>query len=253
MNMAKILVVDDEAGIREMLTDALGLAGFQVTVAVDGFDAVRQVREDGADLIIADINMPRMDGYELLEKLRSQGNDTPILMLTARQERGDVTRGLKLGADDYVTKPFGLEELILRVNAILRRSGKLDGGAAAHLTVGPLVLDDGSHEVSLDGALVELSPTEFKLLRYLMSQPRKAIRKEVLLDAIWGYGFATGATVVDTYISYLRKKLHTDSWQGIRTIRGIGFMITDDAGPASGGAAGNGGVAGSGGASGRAK
>jgi two-component system OmpR family response regulator len=225
--MAKILVVDDEAGIREMLADALGLAGFTVDVAVDGFDAIKRLREEPADLIIADINMPRLDGYQFLERLRGLGNDTPVLMLTARQERGDVTHGLKLGADDYVTKPFGLEELILRVNAILRRAGKLGPSAPVHLTVGPVVLDDDRHEVFLDGQRVELSPTEFKLLRYLMGQPRKAIRKEVLLDAIWGYGFATGATVVDTYISYLRKKLHTEQWQGIRTIRGIGFMIND--------------------------
>ncbi|MEY4743640.1 MAG: hypothetical protein RIR34_979 [Actinomycetota bacterium] len=230
MSMAKILVVDDEAGIREMLADALGIAGFECQVAVDGFEAVKMLREDPVDLLITDINMPRMDGYELLERLRDQGDDTPALMLTARQDRTDVTRGLKLGADDYVTKPFGLEELILRVNAILRRSGRADA-PDARLRVGPVTLDDASHEVHLDGKYVDLSPTEFKLLRYLMRQPRKAIRKEVLLDAIWGYGFATGATVVDTYISYLRKKLHTDDWQGIRTIRGIGFMITDSTEP----------------------
>lgn len=224
--MAKILVVDDEVGIREMLSDALVLAGFECATAVDGFDALRVLREAPADLIIADINMPRMDGYELLEHLREQGDDTPALMLTARQDRNDVTRGLKLGADDYVTKPFGLEELVLRVNAILRRSGKVET-QDERLRVGPVTLDDASHEVHVDGVLVDLSPTEFKLLRYLMRQPRKVVRKEVLLDAIWGYGFATGATVVDTYISYLRKKLHTASWAGIKTIRGIGFTITD--------------------------
>lgn len=225
--MAKILVVDDEAGIREMLHDALSIAGFDVQIALDGFDALKVLREEPADLIIADINMPRLDGFQLLQRLREQGNDTPVLMLTARQERGDVTHGLKLGADDYVTKPFGLEELILRVNAILRRSGKLGDSQGTHLEVGPIVLDEDTHQVHLNGRPVDLSPTEFKLLRYLMSQPRKAIRKEVLLDAIWGYGFATGATVVDTYISYLRKKLHTTEWQGIKTIRGIGFTIGD--------------------------
>jgi two-component system OmpR family response regulator len=225
--MAKIMVVDDEAGIREMLSDALSLSGFEVSLAIDGFDAVRKLREEPVDLIVADVNMPKMDGYEMLEKLRGQGNDTPVLMLTARQERGDVTRGLKLGADDYVTKPFGLEELILRVNAILRRAGKLSDGEPTHLSVGPITLDEDSHQVLLNGSVVDLSPTEFKLLRHLMGQANKAIRKEVLLDAIWGYGFSTGATVVDTYISYLRKKLHTPDWQGIKTIRGIGFMIQD--------------------------
>jgi len=236
--MAKILVVDDEVGIREMLSDALGLAGFECEVAIDGYDALKILRTDPVDLIICDINMPRMNGYELLERIREQGNDTPALMLTARQDRNDVTRGLKLGADDYVTKPFGLEELILRVNAILRRSGRTEE-TNTKLRVGPVELDDTSHEVHLDGKYVDLSPTEFKLLRYLMRQPKKAIRKEVLLDAIWGYGFATGATVVDTYISYLRKKLHTPSWQGIKTIRGIGFVITDAAEPGAADAAGS--------------
>jgi two-component system OmpR family response regulator len=133
---------------------------------------------------------------------------------------------LRLGADDYVTKPFGLEELTLRVKAILRRTnGSQDDDS---LKLGPLQLFDSSHSVLLGGAPVELSPTEFKLLRYLMKQPKKVVRKEVLLDAIWGMGFATGATVVDTYISYLRKKLHTPTWQGIKTVRGIGFLITDE-------------------------
>ena len=226
VDMAKILVVDDEAGIREMLSDALMLAGFDCSVSVDGFDALKALRETPVDLIICDVNMPRMNGYELLERLREQGNDTPALMLTARQDRGDITHGLKLGADDYVTKPFGLEELILRVNAILRRSGRADE-PNSKLRVGPVELDDSSHEVHVDGHYVDLSPTEFKLLRYLMRQPKKVVRKEVLLDAIWGYGFATGATVVDTYISYLRKKLHTPNWQGIKTVRGIGFVMSD--------------------------
>lgn len=224
--MVQILVVDDEVGIRNMLSDALHIAGFDTVTAVDGFDALKALRENQVDLIIADINMPRMDGYEFLNRIREQGNQTPALMLTARHDRADVTHGLKLGADDYVTKPFGLEELILRVNAILRRTraGKED---AAGLAVGPVELFEDSHEVRLNGELVDLSPTEYKLLRHLMLAPRKVQRKEQLLDAIWGLGFATGATVVDTYISYLRKKLHTQTWEGIKTVRGIGFMITD--------------------------
>ena len=224
--MVQILVVDDELGIRNMLSDALHIAGFDTVTAVDGFDALKALRENQIDLIIADINMPRMDGYEFLNRIREQGNQTPALMLTARHDRADVTHGLKLGADDYVTKPFGLEELILRVNAILRRTraGRED---AAGLAVGPVELFEDSHEVRLDGVLVDLSPTEYKLLRHLMLSPRKVQRKEQLLDAIWGLGFATGATVVDTYISYLRKKLHTPTWEGIKTVRGIGFMITD--------------------------
>jgi len=224
--MARILVVDDEAGIRNMLCDALHLAGFETAAAVDGYDALRCIREQDIDLVVSDINMPRMDGYELLAKLREQHNPVPLIMLTARHDRTDVNHGLRIGADDYVTKPFGLEELILRVNAILRRTSP-SSGEAAGLVVGPVELREESHTVLLSGNEVDLSPTEFKLLRHLMRNANKVQRKEVLLDNIWGMGFATGATVVDTYISYLRKKLHTDEWDGIKTIRGVGFMITD--------------------------
>ena len=225
--MAKILVVEDEAGIREVLSDALHIAGLETTIASDGFDAIKRLRDETFDLIIADINMPRMDGYEMLERMRELGNETPALLLTARHDNEDVNRGFRLGADDYVTKPFRLEELILRVQAILRRTTPKTG--TEPLSIGPVVLHDESHSVTLDGQPIELSPTEFKLLRYLLQRPNKAVRKEVLLDAVWGMGFATNATVVDTYIFYLRKKLHTDAWQGIKTVRGIGFLITDEA------------------------
>ncbi|MFM5904952.1 MAG: response regulator transcription factor [Micrococcales bacterium] len=225
--MTKILVVDDEVGIREMLHDALSLAGFQVILSADGFDAVKLLRETSVDLIIADINMPKLDGYQMLERLRENGVNTPALLLTARHDRADVAKGFRVGADDYVTKPFSLEELVLRVNAILRRTSGFQGQTS--LKVGPLELIDESHQVLLDSNPVELSPTEYRLLKYLMERPEKVVRKEILLDAIWGMGFATGATVVDTYISYLRKKLHTDTWAGIKTVRGVGFQITDKA------------------------
>lgn len=222
--VVKILVVDDEAGIREMLHDALGLAGFTVHLCNDGFEALKFLREHSVDLIVADINMPKVDGYEMLERLRDNGITTPALLLTARHERDDVARGFRVGADDYVTKPFGLEELVLRVNAILRRTSQ--GSTSPVLEVGPIRLADESHEVSLNGVEVELSPTEYRLLKFLMERSEKVVAKEVLLDAIWGMGFATGATVVDTYISYLRRKLHTADWNGIRTVRGVGFQLT---------------------------
>jgi two-component system OmpR family response regulator len=225
--MVKLLVVDDEAGIREMLHDALGLAGFEVHLCTDGFDALRFLRTQTVELIIADINMPKVDGYELLERLRENGITTPALLLTARHERQDVARGFRVGADDYVTKPFSLEELVFRVNAILRRTNP--AAQSPVLSVGPITLDDESHEVLVDGTAVELSPTEYRLLKYLMEHAEKVVRKETLLDAIWGMGFATGATVVDTYISYLRRKLHTPTWAGIRTVRGIGFQLTGKA------------------------
>jgi two-component system OmpR family response regulator len=166
-----------------------------------------------------------MDGYELLERLRALGDETPALMLTARGERGDVTRGLRLGADDYVTKPFGLEELMLRIAAILRRTIGSGDDAAADIICGPVVLNEDRHSVTLHGKPIDLSPTEFKLLYELMIKQGKVVTKATLLDVVWGMAFAANATVVDTYISYLRKKLHTDNFEGIKTVRGIGFQI----------------------------
>lgn len=228
---AKILVVDDEPGVRDMLCDALSIAGYEPTAAIDGFAAHILLREQKFDLIITDINMPVMDGYELLERLRKAGDRTPAILLTARGERADVTRGLKLGADDYVTKPFGLEELTLRVAAILRRT-KIAAVAeveAVVLSVGSVELDEDAHSVKVAGASVDLSPTEFKLLHELMKRPNKVVTKNQLLDAVWDMGYANNASVVDTYISYLRKKVHVNGFDGIKTVRGIGFQIVGDA------------------------
>jgi two-component system, OmpR family, response regulator len=226
--MAKILVVDDEPGVRDMLCDALSIAGYETVSANDGYLAYRMLKDTKVDLIITDVNMPNMDGYEFLERIRSQGNDTPAIVLTARGDRTDVSRGLKLGADDYVTKPFGLEELTLRVAAILRRTqaGLASGaGADAVLEVGRVRLDEDAHIVTLDGEPIDLSPTEFKLLLELMKRPNKVVTKSHLLDSVWDMSFASNATVVDTYISYLRKKMHINGYDGIKTIRGVGFQI----------------------------
>ncbi len=226
--MAKILVVDDEPGLRDMLCDALSIAGYETVTATDGYVAYRLLKDTTVDLIITDVNMPNMDGYEFLERIRSQGNDTPAIVLTARGDRTDVSRGLKLGADDYVTKPFGLEELTLRVAAILRRTQGPVVSKPAAITVGPVTLDDDAHSVTLNGKPIDLSPTEFKLLLELMKRPGKVVTKNHLLDAVWDMSFASNATVVDTYISYLRKKLHIDGYEGIKTIRGVGFQIQAD-------------------------
>ena len=210
--------------MRDMLADALSLAGYQTKTAVDGFDALKLVRAEKFDLVISDVNMPRMNGFDLLQDLREHKDETPVILLTARGDRNDVTAGLKFGADDYVTKPFGLEELTLRVAAILRRTG---AGASTNTVheCGPITIDEERHAVTMNGSLVDLSPTEFRLLLELVERQGKVVTKSHLLDRVWGMGFATGATVVDTYISYLRKKLHTDDWQGIKTVRGIGFQI----------------------------
>ena len=219
-----ILIIDDEAGVRELLADALKLAGFETLTAADAMVAQTILPTSKPDLLIVDINMPLMDGFEFIEKIRSNGDQTPALMLSARADRADVTRGLTLGADDYVTKPFGLEELVLRIRAILRRS-QFNESSSVSLSCGPIALDEASHQVSFNGEVVDLSPTEFRLLYVLLESKGRVLSKSVLLDEVWGINFETETTVVDTYISYLRKKLHRDGFEGIRTIRGVGFQL----------------------------
>lgn len=223
---ARILVVDDEDVLREMLGDALRLSGFEVLEAADGSKALTILQSGKVDLIISDVNMPGMDGYEMLSHLRAQGDETPAIMLTARRERADVTKGLKLGADDYVTKPFGLEELILRVNAVLRRTMGA-ASASSKLACGPVEIIDDLHQVTVDGVEVELSPTEYHLLTVLMENKGKVISRSKLLLEVWDINFDTGTNVVDTYISYLRRKVHTETFQGIKTVRGIGFQMIE--------------------------
>jgi len=227
MPPARILVVDDEAGIRDMVADALRLSDYEVLEAPDGLAALAMLRSTTVDLLVSDINMPGMDGYEMLNHLRATGDTTPAILLTARQEKGDITKGFRVGADDYVTKPFGLEELLLRVAAVLRRTKAASTEPAKRLACGPIVLNDDSHQVTLAGEPIELSPTEFDLLRMLLENQGKVVSRSKLLAEVWQITFDTGTNVVDTYISYLRKKLHTVDFEGIRTVRGIGFQITD--------------------------
>ncbi len=222
-----IMVIDDEAGVRELLSDALKLAGFETVAAADAMVAQTLLRTVKPDLLIVDINMPMMDGFEFIERIRGNGDNTPALMLSARGDRADITRGLTLGADDYVTKPFGLEELVLRVRAILRRS-QFTEAAPPSLSLGPITLDEESHKVTFNDETVDLSPTEFRLLHVLLESKGRVLSKSFLLDEVWGINFETETTVVDTYISYLRKKLHRDGFEGIRTVRGVGFQLQLD-------------------------
>jgi two-component system OmpR family response regulator len=219
-----IMIIDDEAGVRELLADALKLAGFETVTAADAMIAQTLLRTIKPDLLIVDINMPLMDGFEFIERIRGNGDNTPALMLSARGDRADITRGLTLGADDYVTKPFGLEELVLRVRAILRRS-QFTEALPTVLSVGPITLDEDSHKVTFDGEVVDLSPTEFRLLHVLLESKGRVLSKTFLLEEVWGINFETETTVVDTYISYLRKKLHRNDFEGIRTVRGVGFQL----------------------------
>lgn len=222
MAKASIIVIDDESGVREMLADALHMQGYDVATAADGHVGLREIYEGDFDLIISDVNMPKVNGFELLERLRAAGNETPVILLTARGDRADVAVGFRAGADDYVTKPFGLEELLLRVEARLKH---LTRAGREVLEIGPVRLDEDAHVVTMNGEAVDLSPTEFKLLQELMQRKGRVATKGALLDSVWGINWDTNVTVLDTYISYLRKKLHTDDWQGIKTVRGIGFQI----------------------------
>jgi len=222
----KILVVDDEKPIRELICEALSMFEFETCEASDGIDALNKTRKMKFDLIILDINLPKIDGLELLEKLRNDGINIPMLLLSARNKRTDIATGLKLGADDYMTKPFSIEELVLRVRAILRRTSANPDHSKV-LQCGPIIMDLDRHQVKLDGNLVDFSPTEFRLLEELISRAGKVVSKESLLSNVWGIDFETNSTVVDTYISYLRRKLHTKQFKGIKTVRGIGFQIVE--------------------------
>ena len=221
-----IMIIDDEAGMRDLLGDALKLAGFETVTAADAMIAQTLLRTTKPDLLIVDINMPLMDGFEFIERIRGNGDNTPALMLSARGDRADITKGLTLGADDYVTKPFGLEELVLRIKAILRRS-QFSEVTATNLSSGPITLDSDSHQVTFNGEVVDLSPTEFRLLHVLLESKGRVLSKTYLLDEVWGITFESESTVADTYISYLRKKLHRDGFEGIKTVRGVGFVIQE--------------------------
>lgn len=226
MRKPEILVVDDEQTVRDMICDALNLAGFQSASAANGNSALELLRQKRFDLLVTDINMPGLDGYALVEKLRTRGDNLPVIFLSARNEKPDVNRGLRIGADDYITKPFGLEELTLRIGAILRRTMPSDR-ENPELNCGPVTINLETYWVSVGDTKVELSPTEFRLLAYLVENKNMVLTKHALLDEIWGLGFAENSGVVDTFISYLRKKLHINGFEGIKTVRGIGFQIVD--------------------------
>ncbi|MEY3278755.1 MAG: hypothetical protein RLZZ426_1241 [Actinomycetota bacterium] len=228
MAKAKILVIDDESGVRELLCDALRLSDYDVSSAVDGADALSVIQNQSFDLLIVDVNMPRLDGYQLTRKLRDGGNQTPVIYVTARDEKRDISEGLRSGADDYITKPFGLEELTLRVAAVLRRTKPAETVKPVLLSYGPITIDIDHYEVHVNGQLTELSPTEFRLLHFLVSNPGKVLTKRKLFSEVWGMDFETNSTVLDTYISYLRKHLKEHGFEGIRTVRGIGFQILAD-------------------------
>ena len=223
----KVLVIDDEPGVRELISEALSLSEITAVQAADGLEALSHLRRERFDLLILDINMPKLDGLALLEKLRTEGMSVPVLMLSARADKADINQGLRIGADDYLTKPFSIEELVLRVKAIMRRS-KGEVAEVKVLTCGPISMDFSKYSVKFKDQSVDLSPTEFKLLEQLILNRGNVVTKETLLSEVWEIDFKSNSTVVDTYISYLRKKLHIDGYDGIKTVRGIGFQIVAD-------------------------
>jgi two-component system OmpR family response regulator len=223
---ARLLVVDDEPNIVELLSASLRFAGFEVATAMRGEEAVATARTFRPDLVVLDVMMPGMDGFGVVKRLRGDGVRTPVLFLTARDATEDKVTGLTLGGDDYVTKPFSLEEVVARIRAILRRNGAAaPGPAPARLTFADIELDDDSHEVWKAGKSVSLSPTEFKLLRYLMSNPGRVLSKALILDHVWNYDFGGDANVVESYISYLRRKIDTTEPRLLHTLRGVGYVL----------------------------
>jgi two-component system OmpR family response regulator len=222
----RLLVVDDEATVRELLSDTLRFVGFQVTSAATGAEAVEAARREPPDLILLDVMLPGIDGFEVVKRLRTAGGRpgrVPVLFLTARDDPEDKINGLTLGGDDYVTKPFNLRELIARIRAVLRRSG---GGVDGDLlVVADLTLRPDSREVSRAGQPVRLSPTEFKLLHHLMANAGHVVSKVEILEEVWQYDFAGDTSIVDTYISYLRRKVDNVPPKLLHTLHGVGYVM----------------------------
>ncbi len=222
----RVLVVDDEATLTDLLSMALRYEGWQVRSAGNGMAALSAARQFQPDAVVLDVMLPDLDGFQVLRRLREHAPTVPVLFLTARDAVEERIAGLTVGGDDYVTKPFSLEEVIARLRALLRRSGF---AVAAHeealLTVGDLSLDEDSHEVRRAGQLVTLTATEFELLRYLMRNPRRVLSKAQILDRVWNYDFGGQANVVELYISYLRKKIDAGRPPMIHTLRGAGYVL----------------------------
>ena len=220
----RVLVVDDEANIVEVIAMALRYQGFEIETAGTGREAVAAVARFKPHLMVLDVMLPDMDGFEVAERLGAQRAGVPIIFLTARDSTEDKVRGLTGGGDDYVTKPFSLEELVARIRTILRRTGQASP-ESGRLVFEDLELDEESHEVTRGGVQIELTATEYRLLRYLMLNPRRVMTRAQLLDHVWDYDFGGDGRVLETYISYLRKKLDAHGPPLIRTVRGVGYAL----------------------------
>ncbi len=222
---ARVLVVDDEENLSFLITSALRLAGYDTLAVGSAKAALDQLSRFAPDAIVLDVMLPDIDGFELLGLIRAAGSQAPVLFVTARQDTGDRVRGLTIGGDDYITKPFALEELVARVQVCLRRTGI--GGAAARLVVADLELDMDSHRVWKSGREVPLSPTEFNLLRYLMTNSGRVLSRNQILDTVWQYDFNGDSGIIESFISNLRKKVDTGQPKLIHTVRSVGYTIRE--------------------------
>jgi len=220
----RVLVVDDEPNIVDVISMALRYEGFEVDAAATGAEALAKARDTRPHVMLLDVMLPDMEGFEVAKQLGAERARVPIIFLTARDATEDRVRGLTVGGDDYVTKPFSLEELIARVRALLRRAGAADGDSSV-LAFADVELDDDAHEVTRNGQLIELTPTEYRLLRYLMLNPRRVLSRTQLLEHVWDYDFGGDARVLETYVSYLRRKLDEHGPQLIHTVRGVGYVL----------------------------
>jgi two-component system OmpR family response regulator len=223
---ARLLVVDDEPNILELLATSLRFAGFEVVTATNGREALQAARTARPDLVVLDVMMPDMDGFAVVRRMRGEGSTAPVVFLTARDATEDKVTGLTVGGDDYVTKPFSLEEIVARIRAVLRRAnGRAGATPATRLAFADIELDDDTHEVWKGGDLVPLSPTEFKLLRYFMQNAGRVLSKAQILDHVWHYDFGGDANVVESYVSYLRRKVDTSEPRLLHTLRGVGYVL----------------------------
>jgi two-component system OmpR family response regulator len=228
---ARLLVVDDEPNILELLSASLRFAGFDVATATNGNDALRVAASYRPDLVVLDVMMPGLDGFEVVRRLRKEEERVPVLFLTAKDATEDKVAGLTLGGDDYITKPFSLEEVIARIRAVLRRLANTTiPPQAATLQFGDIELNDDTHEVFKAGKEVTLSPTEFKLLRYFLQNPTRVLSKAQILDHVWHYDFGGDANVVESYVSYLRRKVDTTEPRLLHTIRSVGYVLREPRG-----------------------
>ncbi|MEO8815990.1 MAG: response regulator transcription factor [Mycobacterium sp.] len=224
-NPINVLVVDDEAVLAEMVSMALRYEGWNTATAGDGVSAIAAAKAERPDVVVLDVMLPDMSGLDVLRKLRELNPRLPVLFLTAKDALEDRIAGLTAGGDDYVTKPFSIEEVVLRLRALLRRTGVTTVDSGAQLVVGDLVLDEDSHEVTRAGELITLTSTEFELLRFLMHNAKRVLSKAQILDRVWNYDFGGRSNIVELYISYLRKKIDNGRAPMIHTLRGAGYVL----------------------------